>query len=172
MTTIVDTDAQRAVEQFVYREARLCDEHRFGEWEALWTDDAIYWVPANGDDNDPTRQVSVLFDNRSRIATRVRQLESGKRHAQSPPSRLARLVGNVEVLADDGLELTVASVFTIHESRLRGTTVWAGRYEHVLRRTHPDRSLARLTPDGLRMVRKTARLVDNDRPIPTLAFII
>ena len=35
-------------------------------------------------------------------------------------------------------------------------------YEHVLRRT----------PDGLRMVRKTARLVDNDRPIPTLAFLI
>ena len=150
------------VEQFLYREARLCDEHRFGEWESLWTDDGIYWVPANGDDTDPTRQVSVLFDNRSRIATRVRQLESGKRHAQSPPSRLARLVGNVEVVAEDGDELTVASVFTIHESRARGTTVWAGRYEHVLRQT----------PGGLRMARKTARLVDNDCPLPTLAFLI
>ena len=160
--TTVGVDVLRAVEQFLYREARLCDQHRFAEWETLWTDDAIYWVPANGDDTDPTRQVSVLFDNRSRIATRIRQLESGKRHAQSPPSRLARLVGNVEVLADDGTDVTVASVFTIHESRLRGTTVWAGRYEHVLRRTH----------DGLRMVRKTARLVDNDRPIPTLAFLI
>ena len=117
MSTTADVDVLRAVEQFLYREARLCDEHRFGEWESLWTDDAIYWVPANGDDTDPTRRVSVLFDNRSRIATRIRQLESGKRHAQSPPSRLARLVGNVEVLADDGAELTVASVFTIHESR-------------------------------------------------------
>lgn len=162
MTTAVDVGAPGAVEQFLYREARLCDEHRFSEWEALWTDDAVYWVPANGDHTDPTRQVSVLFDNRSRIATRVRQLESGKRHAQSPPSRLARLVGNVEVLDDDGHELTAASVFTIHESRQRGTTVWAGRYEHVLRRT----------PDGLRMVRKMARLVDNDRALPTLAFLI
>jgi len=159
---LADLDVLRAVEQFLYREARLCDEHRFTEWESLWADDAIYWVPANGDDIDPTRQVSVLFDNRSRIATRIRQLESGKRHAQSPPSRLARLVGNVEVLADDGAEVTVASVFTIYESRLRGTTVWAGRYEHVLRRSD----------DGLRMVRKIVRLVDNDRPIPTLAFLI
>ena len=159
---VAQLDVRSAVEQFLYREARLCDEHRFAEWESLWADDAIYWVPANGDDIDPTRQVSVLYDNRSRIATRIRQLESGKRHAQSPPSRLARLVGNVEVLADDGVELTVASVFIIHESRLRGTTVWAGRYEHVLRRTH----------DGLKMVHKTARLVDNDRPIPTLAFLI
>jgi benzoate/toluate 1,2-dioxygenase subunit beta len=163
MMATSELDTQRAVEQFLYCEARLCDEHRFGEWEALWTDDAVYWVPANGDDVDPTRQMSVIFDNRSRIATRVRQLESGKRHAQSPPSRLARHVTNVEVLAGVGHELTVASVFTIHESRLqRGTTVWAGRYEHVLRHT----------PEGLRMVRKTARLVDNDRPIPTLAFLI
>ena len=160
--TDLDVDVLRAVEQFVYREARLCDEQRYDEWEALWTDDATYWVPANGDDNDPTRQISVLFDNRARIATRIRQLESGKRHAQSPPSRLARLVGNVEVLVDDGAEVTVASVFTIHESRSRGTTVWAGRYEHILRRTD----------DGLRIVRKTARLVDNDKPIPTLAFLI
>jgi benzoate/toluate 1,2-dioxygenase beta subunit len=160
--TSLHVDVLRDVEQFLYREARLCDDHRFAEWEALWTDDAVYWVPANGDDGDPTRQMSVLFDNRSRIATRIRQLESGKRHAQSPPSRLARLVGNVEVLDDDGSELVVTSVFTIHESRLRGVTVWAGRAEHVLRRT----------ADGLRMARKTVRLVDNDRPIPTLAFLI
>jgi benzoate/toluate 1,2-dioxygenase subunit beta len=163
MTRVVDVDVLRAAEQFLYREARFCDEHRFSEWEALWTDDAIYWVPANGDHTDPTRHVSIVFDNRSRIATRIRQLESGKRHAQSPPSRLARHIGNVEMLADDGAELTVASVFTVHESRLqRGTTIWAGRYEHLLRRT----------PDGLRMVRKTARLIDNDRPIPTLAFLL
>ena len=161
-TPDVDVDVLRAVERFLYREARLCDEHRFAEWESLWADDGVYWVPANGDDTDPTRQVSVLFDNRARIATRVRQLESGKRHAQSPPSRLARLVANVEVLADDGHEVTVASVFTVHESRLRGTTVWAGRYEHVLRRS----------ADGLRIVRKTVRLVDNDRPILTLAFLV
>src|SRR3954466_7026501 len=148
MLSALDIDAMRSVEQFLYREARLCDEHRFAEWEALWTDDATYWVPANGDDTDPPRQVSVLFDNRSRIATRIRQLESGKRHAQSPPSRLARLVGNVEVRTDDGTDLTVASVFPIQESRLRGTTVGAGHYEHVLRRTDV----------GLRMVRKTARL--------------
>ena len=163
MTSVVDVDVLRAAEQFLYREARLCDEHRFSEWEALWTDDAVYWVPANGDHTDPTRHVSVVFDNRSRIATRIRQLESGKRHAQSPPSRLVRHIANVEMLADDGAELTVASVFTVYESRLqRGTTIWAGRYEHLLRRT----------PDGLRMVRKTARLIDNDRPIPTLAFLL
>ncbi len=154
--TIVD------VEQFLYREARLCDEHRYAAWEALWTDDGVYWVPANADDADPTTQMSVLFDNRARIATRIRQLESGKRHAQSPPSRLCRVVSNVEVLADDGHDVTTTATFVLYESRIRGLTPWAGRVEHVLRRTD----------DGLRMARKTVRLVDNDQPLFTLAFLI
>ncbi|MGH7343256.1 MAG: nuclear transport factor 2 family protein, partial [Candidatus Rokuibacteriota bacterium] len=36
--------------QFLYREARLADEGEYDAWEALWTDDGVYWVPANGDD--------------------------------------------------------------------------------------------------------------------------
>lgn len=158
---IVDTDLLRAVEQFVYREARLADEHRYAEWEALWTDDAIYWVPAGGDDTDPTRQMSVLFDNRSRIATRIRQLESGRRFAQSPPSRLVRVVSNVEVIAEDG-DVTVAAAFVLHESRANGLRLWAGRIEYVLRRVDGE----------LRMARKTVRLVDNDRALHTLGFLM
>ena len=158
----VDIDVLRAAEQFVYHEARLCDEHRYAEWEALWTDDAVYWVPANGDDTDPTRQMSILFDNRARIATRIRQLSSGTRHAQSPPSRLSRLVGNVMITADDSTDLDVSSTFVLHESRTRGLTTWAGRVDHTLRRG----------PEGLRMARKTVRLVDNDQALFTLAFLV
>ncbi len=94
-------DLLREVEQFVYREARLADELRYDEWEALWTDDAIYWVPANGDDIDPTAQMSIIFDNRSRISTRIKQLQTGKRHSQNPPSRLRRLISNVELLGGE-----------------------------------------------------------------------
>jgi 3-phenylpropionate/cinnamic acid dioxygenase small subunit len=37
----------RQIVDFIYREARLMDEHRYDEWLALWTDDAVYWVPSN-----------------------------------------------------------------------------------------------------------------------------
>ena len=43
----------RQIEQFVYREARYADEHDYDGWEALWTDDALYWVPAGGDLGEP-----------------------------------------------------------------------------------------------------------------------
>jgi benzoate/toluate 1,2-dioxygenase beta subunit len=160
--TTLHLDLLRTVEQFIYREARLCDEHRYAEWEALWTDDAIYWVPANGEDSDPTRQMSILFDNRARIATRIRQLASGRRHAQSPTSRLARVVGNIEIVGDRGGDVATSSTFILHESRTRSLTTWAGRVDHVLR--HDG--------DALRMAAKTVRLVDNDQPLLTMAFLL
>ncbi|HEV7536060.1 MAG TPA: aromatic-ring-hydroxylating dioxygenase subunit beta, partial [Acidimicrobiia bacterium] len=134
-TPSVDADLLRSVEQFLFLEARLADEGDYDGWEALWTDDGVYWIPANGDDIDPTTQMSILFDNRSRIALRIRQLKSDKRHAQNPRSRLRRIVGNVEVLdGEPAGDLIVGANFFIYESRERGTTIWAGRAEYRLRR--------------------------------------
>ena len=64
----VDVDLLREVEQFLFLEARLADEGDYDGWEALWADDGVYWIPANGDDIDPATQMSILYDNRSRIA--------------------------------------------------------------------------------------------------------
>lgn len=161
----LDLDLLKEVEQFIYREARLQDELQYEEWEALWTDDAIYWVPANGDDIDPTTQMSVLFDNRSRISTRIKQLQTGKRHSQNPPSRLRRIVSNVELLADDDGpdgDILAGANFVIYESRERGVTLWAGRSEYRLRRTD----------DGWRMAGKKVLLVNNDRALNTMSFLV
>ena len=61
----------RAIEQFIYREARLADENRYDEWIALWTDDAIYWLPANIDDYDPRHHLSIIYDDRDRLQDRI-----------------------------------------------------------------------------------------------------
>ena len=149
------------IEQFVYREARLADEHEYDTWEALWTDDAVYWVPASGD-GDPDRHVSIIYDNRSRIGLRVKQFLTGKRHAQTPPSRIRHLVSNVEILDDDGGEIRAGANFIVTESRERGLVTWAGRSEYTLRRVDDDFAMAR----------KKVVLVNNDRELYTLAFLI
>lgn len=162
---LMDADQEqvlRQVERFVYREARLQDEHRYAEWEALWTDDGVYWVPANGDDIDPEQQMSILYDNRSRIALRVRQLLSGRHYSQEPRSRLRHLVTNIEIVRRDGPETAVGCNVLVFESNLRGETLWGARTEYLLR----------ATGDGLRMARKTVKLVNNDKPIYTLSFLI
>ncbi|MEC9357993.1 MAG: aromatic-ring-hydroxylating dioxygenase subunit beta [Pseudomonadota bacterium] len=161
-----DLELLTEISQFLYREARLQDTHAYSEWEALWTDDAIYWVPANmtpgGEDIDPETQMSIIYDNRSRIALRVKQLYTGKRHTQMPASGLGRLLSNIEILGIEGGDVRVAANTMIFESSLRGDTVWATRNEYVLRRTE----------HGLRMARKKVVLVNNDKALYTLSFLI
>jgi 3-phenylpropionate/cinnamic acid dioxygenase small subunit len=163
VSAALDLDLLKAVEQFIYREARYADEHAYDEWEALWTDDGEYWVPAAGDASDPSGQMSVIHDNRARIATRVKQFHTGKRHAQTPPSRLRRVVSNIELLGEtEAGDIHAGANFVVVESRERGTQVWAGRAEYRLRETD----------DGLRMAAKHVFLVDRDRALYTLAFLI
>lgn len=155
-------DTLEDVTQFLYREARLQDEHEYDAWEALWTDDGVYWVPANGDDTDPEKVMSIIYDNRSRIRLRVQQFHTGKRFSQTPQSRLRRLVSNIEVLADDGHEIRAACNVMVFETKLRGDVLWAARTDYTLRRHDGD----------LRMAYKKVMLVNNAEALYSMAFLI
>jgi 3-phenylpropionate/cinnamic acid dioxygenase small subunit len=112
-------------------------------------------------------QMSVIYDNRNRISTRLKQLRTGKRYAQAPQSNLRRLISNVELLGGravpaGGTDLEVGANFLVLESRARGNHLWGGRVTYRLRRV-----------DGaLRMSYKKVALVDSDKPIPTMGFLI
>lgn len=150
-----------AVEQFLYLEARLQDEHRYAEWEALWvTGEARYWVPMS-DDRNPKTQISYINDNRERLASRIRQLITGRRHAQMPQSRTRRVISNIEV-ERHGAELHASSNFILVESRRGNTNLWAGRTLHTLIHRSSE----------LRIREKTILLVNNEDTIPNLAFLI
>lgn len=160
--TLSRTDQLHEIEQFLYREARYEDEHRYVDWESLWTDDGIYWVPANGDDIDPEQQMSVIYDNRSRIGLRVKQLLTGKRHTQEPQSRLRRLISNIELLGEDSKGIRVGANTIVFETNQRGDTLWGARVEYVLRRIDSH----------LRIAYKKVALVNSEKAIYTLSFLI
>lgn len=152
-----------AVTAFIYKEARLQDEHQYEAWEALWTDDGVYWVPANSDDIDPEKEMSIIYDNRSRIALRVKQLLTGKHFTQTPQSRLRHLVSNIELVDQEaGGDIAVASNSLVFESSLRDDTIWAARNEYRLRYVDGE----------LRMAYKKVTLVNNDKALYTLSFLI
>jgi 3-phenylpropionate/cinnamic acid dioxygenase small subunit len=152
-----------AVEDFLYAEARLADENDYDGWEALWTDDALYWVPAESADSDPRTCVSVIYDNRRRISTRLKQLRTGKRYAQAPRSRMRRMISNIEILGvTEAGDTEVGANFLLLEARARGTQLWGGRVTYRLR-----------AADGaVRMSYKKVVLVDLDQPVPTLGFLL
>ncbi len=106
--------------------------------------------------------MSIIYDNRSRIRLRIRQFHTGKRFSQTPRSRLRRLVSNIELLGREGDDVRVGSNAMVFESHTRGETLWVSRNEYTLR----------LGAEGLRMARKKVVLVNNDRALLTMAFLI
>lgn len=160
------SDAERReIEDFLYREARLADESRYTEWEALVDDDMYYWIPRVDADPARGRQVSITSDNRSRLANRIKQLNTGVRHAQVPPSPMRRMIANIELSRRGADEYTAEYNFSLFEMRVQSTghmQIWAGRMELHLRRKD----------DGLRMFYKRVSLINADTPIPSIAFIL
>jgi 3-phenylpropionate/cinnamic acid dioxygenase small subunit len=150
------------VERFLYREARLMDTHRYEEWLALWTPDARYWVPCNSDDIDPSREVSIIYDDHERLEQRVQRLKSGTVLAQDPAPRMRRIVSNIEIETVDAEHLRVGSNFLLAVAREREQQLWAGHSIHGLRRVG----------DELRMHYKKVLLINSDQEMPLLQFLI
>jgi benzoate/toluate 1,2-dioxygenase beta subunit len=162
---VSDQDHQAVVE-FLYREGRLADEARYAEWLALWTDDAVYWVPATTDPAaDPETRLSHIYDNRARLETRIKLLQTGHRYSQEPASLMRRLISNIEVAEGSDDELVAGSNFILAELSIQAKSEmhwWVGRATHHLRRV-----------DGLlRMSLKKVVLINAAEPLPNLSFLI
>ena len=145
---------RREIEAFLYAEARLLDEHRYEEWLSLWTDDALYWVPCGAGD-DPGRSVSIIYDDRSKLADRVAYLRDGTMSAETRPE-LRRVVSNIEEAAGE-----IVSNFVLVEARGDQQHIWCGRSFHRLRREG----------GALKLQFKKVLLVNRGQPMPILQFL-
>jgi 3-phenylpropionate/cinnamic acid dioxygenase small subunit len=119
-------------EQFLLREARLLDDGEFDEWLALFTADAWYWVPSEPNQADPFETVSLVYDDRRLLETRVRRLASPRMYSQEPRSRTSRMIGNVTIEENDGTSCTVRSKFMMIEYRREQQRIFGGTALHRL----------------------------------------
>lgn len=155
----------RLLQNFIFLEAQLADESRWEEWEDLLDDDMHYWVPINEVEDPSGLDPSIINDNRSRLATRLRQLRTGTRHSQAPKSVMRRMLSNIVTERTSPETYKVTANFVVYEYQNQSTmqlNVWPGRVEYSLRRTGPD----------LKMFRKKVHLVLASGQIPTMSFII
>ena len=110
MTTATEL-MQTAIEQFLYREARLLDDREFEKWLECYHPQAEYWMPA-WDDNgelteDPQREISlVYYPNRGGLEDRVFRIRTDRSSATSlPEPRTGHNITNVEILERRGSEI-------------------------------------------------------------------
>src|SRR5712675_952214 len=81
--TTMDSERE-LIDGFLYREARLMDGNAYDDWLSLWTDDALYSIPCNSDDADPSHHVMIVYDDRRMLEERIMRLKSGFARSQQP----------------------------------------------------------------------------------------
>jgi 3-phenylpropionate/cinnamic acid dioxygenase small subunit len=146
---VADAALTAAAAEFLYREARLLDARRFGEWLDLFTQDTVFWVPAVGMDrsytDDPETGLNFIYIvGRAGLEARAFRVESGGSLASNPLPSTRHLVSNVMVEHDgpDGIEV-FANTQVVAFCEPRGQQILNGSYEYRLRREDGRFQIAR-----------------------------
>jgi 3-phenylpropionate/cinnamic acid dioxygenase small subunit len=142
-------------EQFLLHEARLLDDGKFDDWLALFTTEAWYWVPSEPHQTDPVETVSLIYDDRRLLETRVRRLASPRMYSHEPRSRTSRMIGNVTIEETGRGFANIRSKFMMIEYRREQQRLFGGTALHRL-----------VQADGRLMIAwKRVDLVNCDAPL-------
>lgn len=122
-------------EELLTLEALYLDRGQWDEWLALYTEDAIFWMPAWRNESEPTQDPDselslIYYRGRRNLEDRVWRARSGLSVASSPRPRVVHQVTNILVEGDN----EVAASFTthLHDKRAERSHVFFGRYEYRL----------------------------------------
>ncbi len=126
----------REIEAFLFHEGFLLDQRRFEEWEDLFTADGYYWVPIRADQQDPLSELSIFYDDRALMRTRVERLRHPRIHIQTPPSSTCHFITNIRIdpARPEGAEALIRSSVMIAEYRLGQQRSFMAHCQHALRR--------------------------------------
>ena len=141
------------IEDFLWAEADLLDEHQYEEWLELFTDDVHYWmpmrrnVPADEMEREFTRDgldVNWFDEGKDTLTRRVKQIRTGVHWAEQPPSRICHMVTNIQIADATPDDVTVRSRFLLYRNRVETETDFlVGKREDRLRRVGGEWKIAR-----------------------------
>ncbi|WP_326837390.1 aromatic-ring-hydroxylating dioxygenase subunit beta [Amycolatopsis rhabdoformis] len=125
-------ELQHRVEQFLYAEAELLDNHLYDEWIALFPEDALYWIPSRQTRPIRERDLEVsrldetgfADDTIGMLRGRVRRITSGIQWSEEPPSRTRRLLTNIRVDEQPDATVLARTNFFVYRSRLERHQDW------------------------------------------------
>ncbi len=148
----------------IYEEARLLDARRFDEWNALFTDDAIYWLPLQHDQSEGAQHTSHLYEDKLLRELRVQRLKSPRAFSQQPISRCQHVLQAPHIESLDAAANSFITRTAFHYSEARGDDmlVLVGTAVHRLR-----------VQDGvLRIAHKRVNLLNCDAALPSVQLFI
>jgi 3-phenylpropionate/cinnamic acid dioxygenase small subunit len=156
--------SRQALIDFVVHECQLLDEQRFTEWNALFTDDAYYWVPLAQDQPDGINQTSHMYEDKLLRELRIQRLQSPRAFSQQPPSRCHHLLQTptVERYEPASNQYRLRTQFLYTELQVDEQNHFVGTFFHDLT----------MRPDGLRMTLKRVNLLNSDSALPAIQLFL
>ena len=132
-SSLSDTD-QDQIQLLLHRETELLDQARYEEWLQLYSDPCTYWLPATPDQTDPLGHVSLFYEDRDLMETRVTRLHAARAHALADPLRTSHVTGTmvVEGTDQDSGDIIVGTRFLMTEYQRDEQRQFAGSYTYRL----------------------------------------
>lgn len=130
-------DPIREVEQLLYRQAECLDARDWQGFIELFTDDGLYWVPADPAQTTGDGVPSIFYEDRDLMTVRMRRLGHPRAWSQKTEWGTNHVVSNVVVEKKDPKtgDLVARSRFHMMEFRNDATRHFAGSYIHHLKKT-------------------------------------
>ena len=136
-------EAMRAIELFLFEEARLLDAGEFEAWLKLYEPDGVYWMPSEPGQTDPLNVASIMYEDHAILAIRVQRLLEARALVLTPMPRTTHLLGNIEAAQGEAGEFTASAAFLCIEQRGEKQNTYSGRHSYRLAR-HDDSFRIRL----------------------------
>jgi len=137
-------------EDLLSREALYLDRRDWDAWLALYTETAVFWMPAWRDETEPTADPEcelslIYYQGRRNLEDRVWRLRSGLSVASTPLPRTVHAVTNILIERQQEGIVEVCASFTVHRHDVRAerSDVFFGRYEYGLESTEGGWRIAR-----------------------------
>ena len=133
----ITPEIQQDVEQFLYQQSELLDTKRWQEYIDLFTDDGVYWMPANANHEHWEGVPSIFIEDKNLMTVRMKRVLHPDAWSQAPVWETNHVVGNVVIqnISAQG-DVVVRSRFHMIELRREDVRHFAGRYLHVLKNNH------------------------------------
>jgi 3-phenylpropionate/cinnamic acid dioxygenase small subunit len=158
----VSPELRTEVEDFVYREADMLDRRAFDEWLALFSDDALYWVPNHAEEGSLDEDGIIFYDDLHALRARVAKLCHPLNPTQIPLPRTQHMLGNLLVEETPDGVVTVNTALVIYVVQGDEQRQFPGRCRYSLCRT----------ADGRWQIReKRVYLIGNDQPLSLLPLL-
>jgi len=125
-------ELQHQVEQFLYRQSELLDTRQWQAWIDLFTDDGVYWMPADPAHKHWDGVPSIFAEDKNLMNVRMKRVLHPDAWSQRPLWGTNHVVSNVVIEKASGDEIVARSRFHMMELRRDDVRHFAGSYRHQL----------------------------------------